>query len=106
MSSEDRDLVGHEEVGYDPATGTYRVRHDGPPFHSLSYSLLRGVSAVTGVEPQNLDPLTETVDPDALDALFEPAGGAPPDVCLTVRFHGCDVAIYSDGHLVIRPPAE
>lgn len=108
MSSDHHDVVRHHAVGYDPDRGTYHLNHDGAEPASLSYTILRAVAAVTGEAPQDLDPLTDTVDPDALDKLFETErvkrGGA--DASLTIGYNGCRVTVFSDGHLVVVPPAE
>lgn len=107
MSPDHHDVVRQDAVGHDPARGAYHLDHDGGESPSLSYTILRAVAAVTGETPQDLDPLTETIDPDALEKLFEPERlerGA--DVSLTIGYNGCRVTVYSDGHLVVVPPAE
>lgn len=108
MPPDRNDLLRQDAVGYDPSEGTYHLNHDESDRDSLCYTVLRAVSAVTGKAPQALDPLSDTIDPDALDTLFEisDARGDTVDARLTIRYNGCRVAVYSDGHLVVEPPTE
>lgn len=62
----------------------------------------RVVSAVAdriGADPAALDPLYEVVDPDALDALFEPRRLHPDrsDPRVSFAYCGCDVVVSADG---------
>lgn len=59
---------------------------------SPSEAVLRSVATITGVTAVELDPLYETIDPDALDALFE--GNAPASV--TFFYAGCRVVVEPD----------
>ena len=108
MESDQDDLLCRDVVGYDPTSGTYHVQHDWDGRSSLTYTILSTVAAVTGDEPQELEPLSEIVDPDALERVFEPGrvrGGAK-DGCLMIRFNRCLVKLFADGHLEVDPPAD
>lgn len=41
---------------------------------SASGAVVRAVAAYTGQQPISLEPLYESIDPDALDTVFEPNG--------------------------------
>lgn len=59
----------------------------GQPNVSLSDRIVRAVAAEDGVEPLELPtPLYEAIDPDALEALFQPSGTSKNDSKLVVTF--------------------
>ena len=60
------------------------------PDESVSTAVVRAVSAVEGREPSSLRPLSDVLDPDALDALFEPRSNGRPRTGGQLSF------IYSD----------
>lgn len=76
--------VGLHSVDHDPDTGSYRATFDEsttPP----SLALVATLSTALDAEPTEIDPLYETVDPDAIDELLtEPDPSADP---VTVSFH-------------------
>jgi len=54
------------------------VEYEIAPDASVSTAVVRAVSAVEGRDPRSLDPLSDVLDPDALDALFEPRSNGRP----------------------------
>lgn len=70
------------------------------PDKSVSDGVIEAVAAVSDHEPTSLDPLYSVIDPDALDALFEPGHLAIPQV--QFRYNGCEVQVISDRKIVIR----
>ncbi|AEH38627.1 HalOD1 output domain-containing protein [Halopiger xanaduensis] len=93
-------------VYYDPDRGTYHTRCDADAYEPVSTALLLTVSSVLGVEPDDLEPLSECVDPDSLNSLFanwradEPRVG---DGTVSFTFSQCGVTIHADGEIVIDP---
>lgn len=72
---------------------------------SVSTAVVRAVSAVEGRKRGSLPPLTDVIDPDALDALFESqsdnisrTGGR-----LSFIYSRCRVAIDNGEFLTIEP---
>lgn len=65
-----------------------------------SIAVIEALSAHYGVDPLDLDPLYEAIDPEALDALFTRDDGSPG---LTVQFsyNGCEVEVLEDGTIEI-----
>lgn len=61
--------------------------------YSLSERVIEEVADAAGVSKLDLDPLYETVDPDALDALFRQ--GATGSI--TFVYHGHEVVVRGDG---------
>ncbi|GAA0246121.1 HalOD1 output domain-containing protein [Haladaptatus pallidirubidus] len=62
----------------------------------VSEAVIHAISRVNGVDPLELDsPLYDTIDPDALDRLFQPTPTAARDIKSSVSFTvaGCEVTI-------------
>lgn len=66
---------------------------------SISNAVVSAVADLTDTDPTSLEPLFATIDPDALEALFEPTAGglerSPKRVVFT--YSGCDVVVSGDG---------
>lgn len=117
-----------ESITFDPATETYRLRVDRRRDESVTAALTRGVAIVTNTPPTESRPLFETIDPDALDRLYDPgdwdsgdansprdsegresardsgcrdSGGG--DARISFRFNGCDVRVSLGGVIEITP---
>lgn len=79
-----------------------------PTADSISTRIVRSVATEKECEPENLDPpLYESVDPDALDALFR----ADSDDCsegvrVVFTYCGYEVAVSSDGVVDVTNHAE
>lgn len=83
-----------------PDTTTYRCGPDELPTEGV----LLTVAAVTGAEPTRMEPLSETVDPDALNALFRISGETTRDAHAThvrFRYQDCIVTVHADGRTVV-----
>ena len=88
--------------GPDPdADGVVRAEFDWGTV-SPSVAVVEAVAVASDREPTAVEPLVETVDPDALNALVA-AGG---ETCSTVTFEfiGHDVAVQSNGVVLVGPP--
>lgn len=91
--------------GYDPLTGVYHLYHDWSADEPLSHSVSLAVAALTGLDPTTGDPLTDVVETDALDRLFNEhkRSGSQWDR-VRITYEQCAVTIYRDGHIIVRPP--
>lgn len=71
----------------------------------VSTAVRRAVSAVTGREPGSLQPLTDVIDPDALDALFAPGPDDTPRAGgrLSFNYSSCHVTVDNGEFLTIEP---
>lgn len=88
----------------DDVPGVFSTRHDWDADDSVCLTVVRAVSAVTGKDPTEIDPLYEFVDPDALEELLQSlrsAEGARGERSVTFRFDGCTVFISAEGELRI-----
>lgn len=90
---------------FEPATNTYRIRHDWQSHEPISAAVIRAVAIVTNTSPTDFDPLFEAVDPDALNRLFNGASGdSPSDTSwVSFQFNDCKVQVYATGAIEITP---
>lgn len=74
---------------------------------SVSVAVVNAVADARGVDPLNLGPLHDAVDPDALDAIFSSTGATEwTDVQVTFRLDGTEVTVRGTGEVVVRPGTE
>lgn len=89
----------------DDASIVYRTVHDWDGREPLSDTVIRAISEAAGLDPTELSPpLIESVDPDALDALFRPRhDGSPRRSTGRVAFTtgGHEVVVHGDGRVVV-----
>lgn len=74
---------------------------------SICYHVITAVAEATGSDPTSLDPLSETIDPEALNRLFRPHStgtGQSPTGSVTFRYEGRVVTVNADGQTVVSPP--
>lgn len=79
------------------------VTFDWTDCDSVSTAVLTAVSAVAGEDALTGEPLYETIDPDALDALFAPTRSRG---WVTFEFHGHPVVVDSDGSGYVYDPGD
>ena len=73
----------------------------------ISETVVTAVAEAKGVDPLDLKPLYDVIDPDALNRMFRPSAGSPPAVMeLSFSMAGCKVVVHGDGEVVVTPPAE
>ena len=90
--------------GTDVANGPVRAQYEWsstPP----SIAVIETVAIAVDREPTSIEPLYESVDPDALDALVQ-SNGAPTDsdsVTVSFRFAEQQVTVHGTGEIVVRP---
>lgn len=98
-----RDELAREDPWLTEHGGYYLLRYDQAD-DAVSALLERAFREITGREAAELPPLSEGVDPDALDTLFSPdRAHAPPNGSIHFDFHGYEVSIHSDGEILIAP---
>lgn len=84
----------------DPPSGrvfTYRL----DPEETVTHGVAKAVAVVVDSPPSELDTLHSVIDPDALDSLFQPT--AYEDAHVRFQFMGCQVWVYSDRVIEVRP---
>lgn len=72
---------------------------------SVTTAVVCAVSAVEGCTPESLQPLTEVLDPDALDSIFSPRHDGTPRQGgrLTFVYSKCRVTIDNGEYLTLEP---
>ncbi|MFW5934217.1 MAG: HalOD1 output domain-containing protein [Halolamina sp.] len=83
-----------------PDKGAVRYRWDGETTPSIA--VVEAVAATRGRRVENLPTLQQSVDPDALDALF--TGDADSVLRLSFEYAGTSVTLYGDGRIDVLPP--
>ena len=71
----------------------------------ISQQVIEAVADAKGVDPLDLPPLYDSVDPDALDSLFGHDGSSAAIASLTVEIGDCEVTIRGSGDVVVRSDA-
>lgn len=91
-------------VTYDPDTGTYNRRSNWTDGETPSLAVAATVAAATETPIEQLRPLAEVIDTDALDRLFAPSSGAAsryPSTSVSFQYEECHVTVYADGRTVV-----
>jgi hypothetical protein len=72
---------------------------------TLTESIVLAVADAVETDPLDLEPLHDSVDPDALDQLFPPASVDVDSVRGRVEFRyaDCDVTVHADERVVVTP---
>lgn len=96
----------HCRPGYNPRTGAYHLYHDWSDESPIIETVLRSVAAITNLDPTDLESPNQTVDTDALNALFRPIadGQARESGYVSFPLNDCDVIVHADGEVEVHPP--
>lgn len=99
------DTPDGDDLAYRTDGDTHRVGFEhgtGEP----SATVVTAVAAVAGCKQDDLDPLYDVLDPDALDSLFQPTDDRdhPDDVEVSFTYEGFVVSVRSYGVVEITEP--
>lgn len=85
----------------------YHAYHDPHGTAKLSTTVVHAVADVAGIDVSGAErSLSESVDPAGLDRLFSTDGtGQWPVGHVAFTVNGYPVTVYSDGRIVVTPPA-
>lgn len=91
------------ESPYRSRTTPLHVWHDPLSPDSISTTVITAVARVAAVDPTELPPLFEYIDPDALDRLLGDDIGTPTrfNGYLTFDYASYSVTVHSDGEIVV-----
>lgn len=70
----------------------------------VSETVITAVATAIDADPLEMEPLYESIDPDALDRLCQPSN-ASSTLQLQFSVAGCEVAVRGDGTVTVTPPA-
>lgn len=74
---------------------------------SISYGVVNEVAQAKGVEPAELRPLHDVIDPDALESLFDETDGARlREGHVSFSYEGFLVHIEDDGSIAVTERGE
>ena len=94
-----------DDLEYDADSGIYRTTYDLTKA-SPSVRVLEAVAAIRNTDPTELAPLDEYIDPDALNAIFEPTKRkAGTHGSLSFGYEGLLIITHSDGEIELREQA-
>jgi hypothetical protein len=100
----DRDDSHRDAGSDDQAERTFRWTPSGESGTGPSQTVVEAVATLEDRDPSRLRPLYQVVDPEGLDALFEPNSSRSRqsiDGHVTFRFEGSEVTVHSDGRVVV-----
>ncbi|WP_339104566.1 HalOD1 output domain-containing protein [Haloterrigena salinisoli] len=97
------DTAGHT-IYYDEDRKTYHTWCDDADDSAIT-AVVAAIASALEVEPDELDPLSDAIDPDALDALVDHWRGTAraSDGAVTFPFADHSIAVRSSGEVVIEP---
>lgn len=90
---------------YDPETGIYRVYHVEEISKSVSTLIVKVVAALTDTPATDLDPVYETINPDALNAIYQfnpHRTSGNYDDHVTFTYHNCRITVFRPGIIEIK----
>ncbi|MFC4436887.1 MULTISPECIES: HalOD1 output domain-containing protein [Natrialbaceae] len=76
----------------------YELNADESP----SMAVVAAVAELTNQSTVVMEPLTETIDADALDKILESNAGNGSSVTVTFNYYGCQITITSHKILIAR----
>ncbi|SDQ37525.1 HalOD1 output domain-containing protein [Natronobacterium texcoconense] len=92
-------------IYYDSDSETYHTWCVDGEYEPATTAVLMAVTSIRGVGPDELEALSERVDPDALNTLVThwQADSRTVEGELSFPFAGCSVTVRSNGEIVIEP---
>jgi hypothetical protein len=79
------------------------VRRTVGTTEQVSTVVAEAIADAAEAAPTELEPLASSIDPEALDALYESAGRGSH---VTFKHAGYEVGVHGDGAVVVRPADE
>lgn len=82
--------------------GTHHLAHDWSGETTLSETIVTAVADAEDEPQAGLPPIDASINPDALDALFEADGDRQHSGCVTFSYYGYTVVVRSTGQVLLR----
>ena len=98
------DTDGEIRIQNSEKTGRSEFEYVFDVDESPSHGVVRAISAVKGIDPTDVDPLYDSIDPNALDAIF---GGTTEaresDIRVSFRVDDLEIEVSEDRRVTVRP---
>lgn len=91
-----------EPVGQSGESETYRAHFDQDST-SASMAVVTALTATMDKDPVDLEPLSETIDTDALDAIVQDRGTTADSVHVMLTHEGREITVNSYGVVAVSP---
>lgn len=79
---------------------TYELSAEESPTEGV----VQALATAAGASPLELDPLYNTLDPEALDTLFSPSpSGGRSGEYIVFEYEGYEVTFFSEGRVTVAP---
>ncbi|WP_459191479.1 HalOD1 output domain-containing protein [Halosimplex sp. J119] len=72
---------------------------------TIVLAIIEAVAAADRTDAGDLPPLSDAIDPDALNTLVDPSGDQPAPTRISFPYAGHDVTITADGDVVLDSDA-
>lgn len=98
-------MIDHNDGDDSPGETPHDTSFD-PASDSVSEELLTTLITINDADPTDLEALTDSVDPDALDTLFEARPNntrSDSDISVGFEYAGHTVVIRNEGTITISP---
>jgi hypothetical protein len=94
------------ETGYNPPTSTFHATVEWDRPDSLLSTVIETVSVATNEAPENLPPIYDVIDVEAVEALVAPDRSQTEvsDASVQFRYVNCTVTVLPDGEIVVESP--
>jgi hypothetical protein len=93
-------------IEYDPERRVYRAyyerENDTHRRDSPSFAIAESIATIERTDVTTVDPLSDTVDMNALNALIQSATNGS-DIQITFSVQGYRITVHSDGVIELRP---
>lgn len=73
---------------------------------SVSQRVIEKVADELNMDPQQIGPLYQTIDPEALDRLFQSREQSPHGARVEFQMSECEVVVYGTGQIEVSTPGE
>lgn len=88
--------------GFERSPDTFHLKFD-PESEPATHAVVKAASFVHNVDPVDLDPLGEVLDPDAFESLIGHGAGCSPDgVEVTFTYESLEITVAADGNVWLQ----
>lgn len=83
-----------------------RMSFEWTEYESPTVAVISAVSAVENTPPDELPPLSDSLDPDAINAIIEATDSSDGTVSVTFTYCNYEVVLFQRGELRLGPTAD